>query len=681
MPNARLAILAARGPFLALIAALGLAALIYWPGLSGPFLFDDYPNLEGLGRRGPIESFELLRLYLKGGFAGPTGRPLSLLSFLIDANNWPADAWPFKRTNLIIHLLAGAVLFGATRKLLLSLGRSREAAAWTAVLSAGLWLLNPFLVSTTLYAVQRMTLLSALFMIAGLWCYLHGRALLASRPRHAYLTLCGGLPLFTLLAVLSKENGALLPLLVLAMETVLRKKWTSPGPTRLYTIIFLIVPSAALVGYLLQVIPRAENLYAVRDFTLAERLLSQARYLWDYLYHLYVPHIQTQGLFQDGRAVSQGLLEPWTTLPAICGLLALVAGAWICRMRWPLLSFALLFFFAGHLLESTTIPLEMYFEHRNYLPAAFLFLPVAAGLHEVLRRKVKPAAVGAIGVVLAAVYALATWQHAALWGDEDRLLLVWAQMNPTSVRAQTSAAQTWLRRNDAAKAVAILEDADRRLPDNALLISGTLMARAELGTLTLAQLEEGARRIRQVPFDAQAIRALEELVNDLNRRGRQPERAKVLNDLLQGIRHDVGDTIPPVYKKTYYLQGLLLAGQGQPEEALPYFVQALEIYNSVDAGMRMVSDVALLGQFRAALALLSHVEALLGTLDDEQLEVSRGTFESDIARLRASLLMDLDQEGAADRLSSLSPESRELTREAAATLESEPGPVIDQALR
>jgi tetratricopeptide (TPR) repeat protein len=45
----------------------------------------------------------------------------------------------------------------------------------------------------------------------------------------------------------------------------------------------------------------------------------------------------------------------------------------------PVIAMAILFFFLNHLVESTVIPLELIFEHRNYLPSMFLFLPIAAG--------------------------------------------------------------------------------------------------------------------------------------------------------------------------------------------------------------------------------------------------------------------------------------------------------------
>ena len=52
--------------------------------------------------------------------------------------------------------------------------------------------------------------------------------------------------------------------------------------------------------------------------------------------------------------------------------------------KQPLFSFALLFFFLNHLVESTIFPLELVFEHRNYIPSFFLFLPVAGWFYSLL---------------------------------------------------------------------------------------------------------------------------------------------------------------------------------------------------------------------------------------------------------------------------------------------------------
>src|SRR5688572_2168657 len=109
-------------PWWALAGLLALAWCAYRPGLSGGFLFDDFANLPSLGAGGRIDNAAAFWRYLTSGSADPTGRPVSLLSFLIDARDWPADAAPFLRTNVLLHLLNGALLF----VLLRTLGRRLE---------------------------------------------------------------------------------------------------------------------------------------------------------------------------------------------------------------------------------------------------------------------------------------------------------------------------------------------------------------------------------------------------------------------------------------------------------------------------------------------------------------------------------------------------------------------------
>ena len=135
------------------------AILAYWPGLQGQFVLDDFSSLGALGNLGGVRDWDTFKAFVFGGTAGPSGRPLALVSFLIDGNNWPTDPWPFKRTNLVIHLLNAALLGMLTRQILQLLDFDRESAARLALVSAAAWLLHPFLVSTTLYAVQRLSLI------------------------------------------------------------------------------------------------------------------------------------------------------------------------------------------------------------------------------------------------------------------------------------------------------------------------------------------------------------------------------------------------------------------------------------------------------------------------------------------------------------------------------------------
>jgi hypothetical protein len=95
---------------LVLIAPIAVAWAAYHPGLSGDFLFDDFANLPSIGATGPVDNWATFWRYITSGDADPTGRPLTLLTFLIDARNWPANPYPFKFTNVVLHLINGALL-------------------------------------------------------------------------------------------------------------------------------------------------------------------------------------------------------------------------------------------------------------------------------------------------------------------------------------------------------------------------------------------------------------------------------------------------------------------------------------------------------------------------------------------------------------------------------------------
>ncbi|NMH16423.1 tetratricopeptide repeat protein, partial [Tepidiphilus sp. B18-69] len=453
------------------LAVLLLAYVCLRPGLTGGFLFDDAPNLQDLSAYGGVTDWGTFRAFVFGGWSGPTGRPIALASFLLNDNAWPSEAASFKYTNLMLHLLAGALLAWAALQLCRFYGLDERRAQWTALFGSAAWLLHPFFVSTTLYPVQRMAQLAALFSFAALAAYLHGRRLFAFRPRAGLAWMGSALALGTLLATLSKENGALLPLLVLTVEFC-----APPGQPRLplaFRALFLWLPSLAVLGYLLRQIDFTPGLWPDRPFDQPERLLTESRILWDYLGNLFLPRIEGSGLYHDHIPISRGLFDPPSTAWALAGLAALLAAAFWLRRRAPFFSLAVLFFFAGHLIESTWLGLEPYFEHRNYLPAAFLFLPLARGF-DWLRRYVSSAAIALFAFAILGTLAFLTHQRATLWGDAEKLEIYWALAAPDSPRAQNALANYYTRHGQADEADAVMRSAIQKMPDSPLLTMGYL---------------------------------------------------------------------------------------------------------------------------------------------------------------------------------------------------------------
>ena len=423
------------GPPIALAALLMAAWLAYWPGRTGAFLFDDFSNLAPLGDYGRIDAWWKVVAFLTSGFAGPTGRPLALATFLLDARNWPASAEAFKLTNVALHLLNGALLAGLCAALARALGLARRPAAWAGVLAAGLWLLDPFWVSTTLYVVQRMAMLAATFTFAGLWGYAHGRALLAQgRRRSGYAWMSVSLALGTLLATLSKENGALLPLLAWVLEALVfdraGKAQEQGGRLLLWwRRVFIMLPALLVLGYLATFLSGLwTGAAAGRDFTPLQRLLTESRIVWTYLGDIWLARTHDGGLFHDDIAISTGLLHPRSTLFAVLGILGLAGfAAWSRRARgpvWAAAGVAVAFYLAGQVMESTWLQLELAFEHRNYLPAGLMFLPLAMALARAAAppqensRAANPTGRWPVwfAVGLLALMALQTARRADVWG-------------------------------------------------------------------------------------------------------------------------------------------------------------------------------------------------------------------------------------------------------------------------
>jgi hypothetical protein len=189
---------------------------------------------------------------------------------------------------------------------------------------------------------------------------------------------------------------------------------------------------------------------------MGERLLSQSRALCDYLFNIVLPNLRGGGIYHDDFTVSQSLTQPWTTLPAVLLVSGLVVGALLCHRRWPLLGFALLWYFVGHLLESTVFPLELYFEHRNYLPMFGILFALALWAVQASRHWGNLA----IGLVWLWI-AFAAWLtsvQAPIWGDRDALVTIWAIEHPQSARAVQEHASYYYRHSQYQEAAEVLLD-------------------------------------------------------------------------------------------------------------------------------------------------------------------------------------------------------------------------------
>ncbi|WP_411879205.1 pilus assembly protein PilF [Polaromonas sp. YR568] len=414
---------------------------VYWPGLHGGFFFDDGPSiLLAQGVRLENLSLESIHQALVSGGAGPSGRPVAQLSFALNYYFSGFDPFAFKATNLAIHFACGVIVFALALRLLMATAPAakRQDALIASSAVAALWLLQPIQLLPVLHVVQRMTSLSAFFLLAALLLHVFGRER-GDRTGVAWILMAWGI--LWPLSFFSKETGVLFPLFALAWEVILHR--ASIGKLdRFARGLVALVSLVLIAGAVYVLLGGARWLWAgydLRAFSLMERVLSEARILWFYLGLMIAPRIAAFGLYHDDIAISTGLLSPWTTLPALLGLAGLVWLAWRLRKSAPLAAFGIAWFLIGHALESTVLPLELAHEHRNYLPLLGVLLAAGWALARALEDgRYRPVGIALAGTVL--VYTcFVTGLRANQFGEDLRRTQIEAQHHPASAQARHEA--------------------------------------------------------------------------------------------------------------------------------------------------------------------------------------------------------------------------------------------------
>ncbi len=426
------------------LAIIGLTVVAYWPGMTGGFAFDDYPNIV---ENRSIVAGDLspagLQAVIESGVAGPLKRPIPMLSFALNYHFAGLAPYPYKLVNLIIHLLNG-VLVACLIHALLSTPVLRDRAelrgniAPIAWLSAGLWLVHPLNLTSVLFIVQRMNSLAACFTLLALIAYCAGRGRIVDGRPGGRLLVYVAFPLIGVLGVLCKENAVLVvPLAVLVEGCFFRFKAACPIDRKLLTVFCgsaLALPLIAGLAFLVMHPGWLTEPIGGRGFSPLERGWTQARVLFFYLAMLLAPRLNELALYHDDILISSGWLHPPTTLIAFTAIVLALLSALAAVRRLPLVAFPVLWFFVGHALESSVFPLELVHEHRNYLPGAGICFGLACAIvllgHRWQAARIAAFAGGAAILVFAAI----TFIRAGDWSDPVTLALVEAERNPASFR-------------------------------------------------------------------------------------------------------------------------------------------------------------------------------------------------------------------------------------------------------
>jgi tetratricopeptide (TPR) repeat protein len=375
-------------------------------------------------------------------------RPIACLTFALNWFLGQDNVVGYHAVNLIIHHLTAFLLFLTILNLFKSLNlknRFDGGEYFIALLAATIWAVNPIQTQAVTYIVQRMTSLAAMFYILSMFLYVKCRLSNSSLHRILFLLGCG---LAFIFALGSKENTATLPAALLLVEVTCFQDLSLQRTRKVF-----FWGSIAGVAFLISLslwlfIP--DNPFAFiktynhRPFSLSERLLTEPRIVLFYLSQIFFPLPGRLSIDHD-VIIFTSLFEPWTTLPAILITLSLIGFGFSQIRKRPLIALAVLFFYLNHVIESTFIALELIFEHRNYLPSLFLFLPIAAGFLKLLdyykeRNPAIRAVLVGFGVLFIIAIGTGTYIRNRAWATEISLWADAMVKAPRSARPLTNLA-------------------------------------------------------------------------------------------------------------------------------------------------------------------------------------------------------------------------------------------------
>ena len=532
-------------PYIAAGTALLAVIWAYSPALHGPFLFDDTALPFTLN-----SASAPLVAWVRGV------RPVLMASYWLNTALSGDDTFSYHVVNLVIHLIASALVFLIVRRLL-EWSQAREARrTLVAGFAAGVFLLHPIQTEAVAYIAGRSEALSVTLLLAAYAVFLYRRRTAISWVIALVVVLLYGL------AVFSKEHTVVLVALL-----VLTDFWWNPGfplrgilrNWRLYAPV--VLGAGFTLSFFWRIIRHSPSAgFSLRGVTWYQYLFTEWRALLVYPAEFVLPARLTadwdfpfsRGIFDHG---------------AIFGLVALIAlaiAAWHYRRRFPLASFGYFVYLVLMSPTSSILPIaDPLAERRLYLGMLGLLLIVA---DLVGRLRVDPRKLAAALVAVLVAGAIVTHARAALWADPVALWEDTAAKSPHKRRVLFQLATAYAAAGRCQDAVDEYQKMAERFPPNyeVLLDWG-------LAYDCLNQPELALEKLRQAASQEPSAHVYSQIGMIYAKRGRW---AEALDALALAERIDPGEAT------TYMYEGDIHLSLNHAAEAVADYQKALAMLSS-----------------------------------------------------------------------------------------------------
>jgi tetratricopeptide (TPR) repeat protein len=387
--------------------------------------------------------------------AGIGGRPFANITFALNYAIGGDRPGVYHATNVVIHALGALLLFGLTRRTLLSPAlRARYASAATpiACIVALLWALNPLQTNVVDYASQRTEGLMAALYFLTLYAfvrYVEG----GSRGWSAFAVIA------CLLGMATKEGMVTAPVMALLYDrTFFSGSFVAAFRRHAGTYAGFGATWVVLAGLMLTSKLGDRGVGFGLGHTALDYALTEVRAIVRYAQLSWWPYPL---IFDYGPLYARGLGEVWASaLIIVVALAATILAIW----RAPAAGFAAAWFFIALAPSSSVIPVAQQpcAENRVYLPLAGIAALTAAGAYRWAgRRGLAALAVGAVALGTATLARNPVFQsELTLWHDT-------VAKRPENHRAENNLGYAYLKRNLDDEALKHFEAAIRLSPNYA----------------------------------------------------------------------------------------------------------------------------------------------------------------------------------------------------------------------
>ncbi len=387
---------------------------VYWHTLDAPFYMDDFSSIQEnpliYNWQGVVPLWEYA-----------PARIVGYLSFALNYHLHQFDTSGFHIVNILLHCLMGMAIYALLRGLLNAPHvrdsiKQQSLLLWLPLVAALLFVLHPLHIQAVTYIVQRLAAMAALFYVAAMAAFVQARLAQSAKIRGLWIGVC---VLFALLALLTKQNAATLPMALLLLEALFfsqdrKRLMLLAGGVLLGLFLFWL-----LLAYGFQYHPFSlQNMQAMtRETTTISRsdyLATQMPVIWTYIRLFFLPI----GLHVDYDLLPLTGFANVSVLAALLAHLLVLGIALFFARRYPLAAFALLFYYLAHSVESSVIPIrDVIFEHRTYLPDVGLSLLSAWFIVFVLPLWLHRQVLVLLLLIVFSSLAYATWQRNQVWRD------------------------------------------------------------------------------------------------------------------------------------------------------------------------------------------------------------------------------------------------------------------------